>query len=135
MASTPTCRSSRLHALCPIPNRPTNRPHGPHQTRLTRSEEHTSEHQSLMRKSYAVFCLKKKKTKKQQNQKHCKRIKHLYLTDYTEEQKQRYTATKTTKKPCYDTSKKILYGATQDRIKYMKQDNHTEDHKNDTMHN
>src|SRR3546814_3838032 len=29
----------------------------------TRSEEHTSELQSLMRISYAVFCLKKKKTK------------------------------------------------------------------------
>src|SRR3546814_5620772 len=28
----------------------------------TRSEEHTSELQSLMRTSYAVFCLKKKKT-------------------------------------------------------------------------
>src|SRR3546814_6770738 len=28
-----------------------------------RSEEHTSELQSLMRISYAVFCLKKKKTK------------------------------------------------------------------------
>src|SRR3546814_8144784 len=28
--------------------------------RLTRSEEHTSELQSLMRTSYAVFCLKKK---------------------------------------------------------------------------
>src|SRR3546814_5956893 len=26
----------------------------------SRSEEHTSEHQSLMRTSYAVFCLKKK---------------------------------------------------------------------------
>src|SRR3546814_6617894 len=31
--------------------------------RHTRSEEHTSELQSLMRNSYAVFCLKKKKTK------------------------------------------------------------------------
>src|SRR3546814_10503303 len=30
-----------------------------------RSEEHTSELQSLMRISYAVFCLKKKKIKKQ----------------------------------------------------------------------
>src|SRR3546814_8525939 len=30
-----------------------------------RSEEHTSELQSLMRISYAVFCLKKKKTKQQ----------------------------------------------------------------------
>src|SRR3546814_1414949 len=29
---------------------------------MTRSEEHTSELQSLMRISYAVFCLKKKKT-------------------------------------------------------------------------
>src|SRR3546814_6522984 len=29
-----------------------------------RSEEHTSELQSLMRNSYAVFCLKKKKTRK-----------------------------------------------------------------------
>src|SRR3546814_1854593 len=31
-----------------------------------RSEEHTSELQSLMRISYAVFCLTKKKQKKQQ---------------------------------------------------------------------
>src|SRR3546814_4484992 len=31
----------------------------------SRSEEHTSELQSLMRISYAVFCLKKKKTNKQ----------------------------------------------------------------------
>src|SRR3546814_4210389 len=30
----------------------------------TRSEEHTSELQSLMRLSYAVFCLKKKKKRK-----------------------------------------------------------------------
>src|SRR3546814_10276227 len=33
---------------------------------LSRSEEHTSELQSLMRISYAVFCLKKKKTKQKQ---------------------------------------------------------------------
>src|SRR3546814_7363257 len=31
-------------------------------TQVKRSEEHTSELQSLMRISYAVFCLKKKKT-------------------------------------------------------------------------
>src|SRR3546814_5961087 len=36
---------------------------GPSST--TRSEEHTSELQSLMRISYAVFCLKKKKKIKQ----------------------------------------------------------------------
>src|SRR3546814_2804775 len=35
-----------------------------------RSEEHTSELQSLMRISYAVFCLKKKKRKKQNNYNH-----------------------------------------------------------------
>src|SRR3546814_9038385 len=34
-----------------------------------RSEEHTSELQSLMRISYAVFCLKKKKKKPKQKQK------------------------------------------------------------------
>src|SRR3546814_7904681 len=33
-----------------------------------RSEEHTSELQSLMRISYAVFCLKKKKTKKEKRE-------------------------------------------------------------------
>src|SRR3546814_6925901 len=35
-----------------------------HCTTVVRSEEHTSELQSLMRISYAVFCLKKKKTKR-----------------------------------------------------------------------
>src|SRR3546814_9900647 len=34
-----------------------------HAVHLHRSEEHTSELQSLMRNSYAVFCLKKKKNK------------------------------------------------------------------------
>src|SRR3546814_10111772 len=33
--------------------------------RMARSEEHTSELQSLMRISYAVFCLKKKKQQKE----------------------------------------------------------------------
>src|SRR3546814_8422707 len=37
--------------------------------RLARSEEHTSELQSLMRISYAVFCLKKKQRNKQKHQK------------------------------------------------------------------
>src|SRR3546814_8700706 len=36
-----------------------------------RSEEHTSELQSLMRISYAVFCLKKKKPNKQTNKINC----------------------------------------------------------------
>src|SRR3546814_2285598 len=38
--------------------------------RETRSEEHTSELQSLMRISYAVFCLKKKRTRTHFNH-HC----------------------------------------------------------------
>src|SRR3546814_5508569 len=42
-----------------------------------RSEEHTSELQSLMRISYAVFCLKKKK----QNDK--KTVEHKQNTDIT----------------------------------------------------
>src|SRR3546814_6687948 len=37
---------------------------------LARSEEHTSELQSLMRISYAVFCLKKKKNKQTTNKSH-----------------------------------------------------------------
>src|SRR3546814_7592493 len=36
-----------------------------HSSAANRSEEHTSQLQSLMRISYAVFCLKKNKTKKQ----------------------------------------------------------------------
>src|SRR3546814_5775020 len=39
-----------------------------------RSEEHTSELQSLMRISYAVFCLKKKKTQKQRDDKRSKTV-------------------------------------------------------------
>src|SRR3546814_9989558 len=39
------------------------------ETRDVRSEEHTSELQSLMRISYAVFCLNKKKNKSTANQK------------------------------------------------------------------
>src|SRR3546814_6245483 len=44
-----------------------------------RSEEHTSELQSLMRISYAVFCLKKKKKQKRKHDKmRSKRIKNIY---------------------------------------------------------
>src|SRR3546814_8857933 len=51
-----------------------------------RSEEHTSELQSLMRISYAVFCLKKKtniKTKHQQTDdtiRICNILKHMIIT-------------------------------------------------------
>src|SRR3546814_8844159 len=43
---------------------------------LTRSEEHTSELQSLMRISYAVFCLKKKKTSNNHNTKYREQQSH-----------------------------------------------------------
>src|SRR3546814_7585977 len=43
--------------------------HGGARFKPGRSEEHTSELQSLMRISYAVFCLKKKKTTKHKSEK------------------------------------------------------------------
>src|SRR3546814_5418955 len=52
-----TCSDQRLTALC----------RHREQHRIARSEEHTSELQSLMRISYAVFCLKKKKTQQTKN--------------------------------------------------------------------
>src|SRR3546814_16990307 len=76
-------RSTRTDTLCPYTTlfrslRRTHVLHQPHDVggreemraddrlgslgRLGRSEEHTSELQSLMRISYAVFCLKKKET-------------------------------------------------------------------------
>src|SRR3546814_9182689 len=53
-----------------------------------RSEEHTSELQSLMRISYAVFCLKKKKqhtTKAEQNRKHKNTLKQKEIKSHTYE--------------------------------------------------
>src|SRR3546814_10891609 len=47
---------------------------------VARSEEHTSELQSLMRISYAVFCLKKKKKKNKTKQQQ-ERIKHNTITN------------------------------------------------------
>src|SRR3546814_6321241 len=65
-AVAPSCQSPCPTAL-PVPTRPVRaiaaRYVTPNPSRLLhrRSEEHTSELQSLMRISYAVFCLKKKK--------------------------------------------------------------------------
>src|SRR3546814_1814011 len=52
LSEAPASRFGRIESYLPILTRT-----GPR----TRSEEHTSELQSLMRISYAVFCLKKKK--------------------------------------------------------------------------
>src|SRR3546814_2855432 len=60
-------RSGRfLHTQHPTPSQKCPRPAYRDRTDWPpwRSEEHTSELQSLMRISYAVFCLKKKTTKK-----------------------------------------------------------------------
>src|SRR3546814_9799499 len=45
-----------------------------HASEALRSEEHTSELQSLMRISYAVFCLKKKKQYNPKKKKQCSNV-------------------------------------------------------------
>src|SRR3546814_8134914 len=60
------CRNARGLATGAVAARDVRRPVG--SRRVHRSEEHTSELQSLMRISYAVFCLKKKKNKIKQRQ-------------------------------------------------------------------
>src|SRR3546814_4440014 len=50
----------------------------------SRSEEHTSELQSLMRISYAVFCLKKKKKKKRNIQYAQTTILHITTRNHTQ---------------------------------------------------
>src|SRR3546814_9349090 len=51
---------------------------------LWRSEEHTSELQSLMRISYAVFCLKKKKETLYTLEQHLTTTKHITYTHTTQ---------------------------------------------------
>src|SRR3546814_3852334 len=58
-------RNSRIALLKTSLSSPTTMCPAP-ETSVNRSEEHTSELQSLMRISYAVFCLKKKKTQNKQ---------------------------------------------------------------------
>src|SRR3546814_4725326 len=55
-------------------------PAGPRIARTLRSEEHTSELQSLMRISYAVFCLKKKIHAANDHVRHNIRIKSTHKT-------------------------------------------------------
>src|SRR3546814_2022395 len=68
---------------------------------MNRSEEHTSELQSLMRISYAVFCLKKKKNNNEQNNK--KRQLNIKLKNQTNELKKDITDQTET---CRTTSQK-----------------------------
>src|SRR3546814_1639539 len=67
-ATPPTGRSMKSSRLKPLPREPpavyrsrTTQLAGVSVACASRSEEHTSELQSLVRISYAVFCLKKKK--------------------------------------------------------------------------
>src|SRR3546814_3474259 len=56
-------RGERWGRLVPIRPHPRTKASKPIRAPLRRSEEHTSELQSLMRISYAVFCWKKKTNK------------------------------------------------------------------------
>src|SRR3546814_10178356 len=89
--SSDVCSSDLAHAAIAVEkrNRPLGgihlEPDGPAVTaaekRSHRSEEHTSELQSLMRISYAVFCLKKKKNKKI-NKQNSSNKKYMKNTSY-----------------------------------------------------
>src|SRR3546814_5236573 len=73
------------HAPLPVRSGARNSPASP-DNRDRRSEEHTSELQSLMRISYAVFCLKKKTKYIQQNNKnHNKENKMLHHITHQQE--------------------------------------------------
>src|SRR3546814_6278464 len=67
ITSAPSCSTvtRRLEKLRPSLSRVTAKSSPLSVSPGFRSEEHTSELQSLMRISYAVFCLKKKKNKKE----------------------------------------------------------------------
>src|SRR3546814_7317006 len=79
-SSGPHARSSARPARRSFPAAPASRAARGTPASPPRSEEHTSELQSLMRISYAVFCLKKKKNKTHQNY-HI--IKHKQKTEHT----------------------------------------------------
>src|SRR3546814_6849787 len=74
----PVYRKPHRRLLQLLDPRHGNRWHGDFQAR---SEEHTSELQSLMRLSYAVFCLKKKKNTNKQDQYHQKQSQYNIHTD------------------------------------------------------
>src|SRR3546814_4361996 len=59
-----SCFSLTTRARWIFPMKRSRQPRKDTRNFIRRSEEHTSELQSLMRISYAVFCLKKKKTTK-----------------------------------------------------------------------
>src|SRR3546814_5271969 len=82
---------SRLNAVCIVRTISFRRPPQPLSPPLancicattSRSEEHTSELQSLMRTSYAVFCLKKKKTRCSNSPNALAHAQHFFKTHDT----------------------------------------------------
>src|SRR3546814_9713051 len=71
------CWPTRSRRAYTTPGIGPSKAHAPRSLKTIRSEEHTSELQSLMRISYAVFCLKKKNNKTQQTtQEHERTILH-----------------------------------------------------------
>src|SRR3546814_4747916 len=82
-ASTAALARSRANSECRSHAPPRRLPAKPVKKRwngvaIFRSEEHTSELQSLMRISYAVFCLKKKKKQNEitSNKEHTQKYDH-----------------------------------------------------------
>src|SRR3546814_6567143 len=73
-------RRSTFQSICPLLLSDADYAFGVHVSTHFRSEEHTSELQSLMRISYAVFCLKKKKTRDTTHQEY---ITHKHTTKHT----------------------------------------------------
>src|SRR3546814_6315174 len=78
-------RREAHRAISPAPRRPTRSKTATDpvaSARASRSEEHTSELQSLMRTSYAVFCLKKKTKHNKETSPYTQRNKnHTYIID------------------------------------------------------
>src|SRR3546814_5125497 len=64
-SGNPLRRRDRWFWSAPLGSRGSDVDHSASMAASARSEEHTSELQSLMRISYAVFCLKKKNKKNQ----------------------------------------------------------------------
>src|SRR3546814_6454110 len=88
-ATSSSSRSHRPHARTWKTTAPFAPSWTPSQAGSTanRSEEHTSELQSLMRISYAVFCLKtKKKSHTHKDTNSCIQHQHTYTYTHTENQ-------------------------------------------------
>src|SRR3546814_2673566 len=78
----PALQHPRRRAVARAERQPRRPPAHPPHLLGGRSEEHTSELQSLMRISYAVFCLKKKKNNNKRDQTTKIRLHHTITNHY-----------------------------------------------------